>query len=44
MNDLVVFIDSGALLVPRQLMRSTRSLSSNAITSIPKQSRAVHVP
>ena len=40
-NNLVVFIDSAALPVPRQLMRSTRSASSNAITSIPKQSRTV---
>ena len=40
-NNLVVSIDSEALPVPRQLMRSTRSASSNAITSIPKQSRTV---
>ena len=40
-NNLVVSIDSEALPVPRQLMRSTRSSSSNAITSIPKQSRTV---
>ena len=37
----MVSIDSEALPVPRQLMRSTRSVSSNAITSIPKQSRTV---
>ena len=40
-NNLVVSIDNEALPVPRQLMRSTRSASSNAITSIPKQSRTV---
>ena len=34
-------MDSEALLVPRQLMRPTRPSSSNAITSVPKQSRTV---
>ena len=37
----LVFIDSEALPVTRQLTRSTKSLSSNAITCIPKQSRTV---
>ena len=37
----LVFIDSEALPVTRQLTRSTKSLSTNAITSIPKQSRTV---
>ena len=37
----LVFIDSEALPATRQSMRSTRSLSSNAITYIPKRSRAV---
>ena len=40
-NNLVVFRDSEALPVPRQLIRSTKLSSSNAITSIPKQSRTV---
>ena len=34
----LVFIDSEALPVTRQLTRSTKSLNSNAITCIPKQS------
>ena len=37
----LVFIDSEALPVTRQLTRSTKSLSSNAVTCIPKQSRTV---
>ena len=37
----LVFIDSEALPVTRQLTRSTKSMSSNAITCIPKQSRTV---
>ena len=37
----LVFIDSEALPVTRQLTRSTKSLSSNAVTSIPKQNRTV---
>ena len=37
----LVFIDSEALPVTRQLTRSTKSLNSNAITCIPKQSRTV---
>ena len=37
----LVFIDGEALPVTRQLTRSTKSLSSNAITCIPKQSRTV---
>ena len=37
----LVFIDREALPVTRQLTRSTKSLSSNAITCIPKQSRTV---
>ena len=37
----LVFIDSEALPVIRKLTRSTKSLNSNAITYIPKQSRTV---
>ena len=37
----LVFIDSEALPVTRQLTRSTKSLSNNAVTCIPKQSRTV---
>ena len=37
----LVFIDSEALPATRQSTRSTRSLSSNAITYIPKQPRTV---
>ena len=37
----LVFTDSEALPVTGQLTRSTKSLSSNVITCIPKQSRTV---
>ena len=37
----LVFIDNEALPVTRQLTTSTKSLSSNAVTCIPKQSRTV---
>ena len=37
----LVFIDSEALPVTRQLTRSTKSFSSKAITFIPKQSETV---
>ena len=37
----LVFIDSEALPVTRQLTRSTKPLSSNAITCIPKHTRTV---
>ena len=37
----LVLIDSEVLPFTRQLMRSTKSLSTNTITCIPKQSRTV---
>ena len=40
----LVFIDSEALPFTRQLTRSAKSLSSNAITWSPKQSRTVTYP